>query len=383
MRNITRVFIWLCALTAMAGTNAWGVPPTLAIDEECPELAPLYNALPTNETYVTSMVARPADDAIIGTACGKKRICLFRFDAETSQVTLLDAFEGPYWDEPRVTLAPNGEIFLGARLTYDKPFVFERLRERPHTLGAFMRRDSKRPAELANEEAEGMPIRRYSPDGAPLDAIPLPENLVRDGVGALAITADGTTLCALSSPGGHLFTVDLATGEGAEHGEVVPFPQHHQTRPLSRAFMVTDDMVYVCGATESAHDDDTKGFILALDPATGTLDNLGIQLPAVKGRRRFAALDAAVRLEDGSFLGGTSDGYLFRFDPASATIEGFGKPLRQHGIRGLALSPDGWVYGVGGEPLGLPRLFAFDPSDANFGSEPASRGAPHRRNHRT
>ena len=42
-------------------------------------------------------------------------------------------------------------------------------------------------------------------------------------------------------------------------------------------------------------------------------------------------------------------------------VEGFGKPLRQHRIRGLARGADGLIYGVGGEQGGLPRLFAFDP----------------------
>ena len=103
------------------------------------------------------------------------------------------------------------------------------------------------------------------------------------------------------------------------------------------------------------------GRILELDPRTGVLKPLDARLPAVVGRRRFAAIDAAVKLDDGSFLAGTTDGYLFRFDPKTALVEGFGKPLRQHRIRGLARGADGLIYGVGGEEGGLPRLFAFDP----------------------
>ena len=103
------------------------------------------------------------------------------------------------------------------------------------------------------------------------------------------------------------------------------------------------------------------GRILELDPRTGVLKPLDASLPAVVGRRRFAAIDAAVKLDDGSFLAGTTDGHLFRFDPKAALVEGFGKPLRQHRISGLARGADGLIYGVGGEAGGLPRLFAFDP----------------------
>ena len=130
--------------------------------------------------------------------------------------------------------------------------------------------------------------------------------------------------------------------------------------------MAADDgKVYLSGSLPGEQDEGgteaTSGFLLQLDPLSGQLQRLDARLPAVAGRRRFAAVDAAVRLDDGSFLGGTTDGYLFRFDPQSGDLEGFGKPLRQQRIIGLARAAGGLIYGAGGEAGGLPRLFAFDP----------------------
>ena len=337
----------------------------------------LYEELPVNECFVTSMVGRQSDDLVIGATVGKKEICLFSFDHRTSRVKMLDSFAAPWWDEPVVALGAEGDIYLGARRAYDKPFVFERLRERPHTPGAFRRRESVPPAGMVNEDVAGLPIRHYSPAGALLDEIELPEFPDEDGVGALAVCAAGEMLCGLSAPGGRLFTISLESGEKKDYGEVARLPERHHTRRISRVLMVADNgKVYLCGTLpeeqEKAGTEDAMGFMLELDPLTGELKRLEARLPAVTGRRRFAAVDAAVELSDGSFLGGTTDGYLFRFDPESGDLEGFGKPLRQQRIVGLANGADGLVYGVGGESGGLPRLFAFDPAgrQMHLGSSP-------------
>jgi hypothetical protein len=281
-------------------------------------------------------------------------------------VQRLDCFDAPWWDEPVVALGGEGDIYLGSRRLYDKPFVFERLRERPHTPGAFRRRDSVPPPGLVNEAAEGMPIRHYSPAGVLLDEIELTDLPEADGVGALVSCAAGRMLCGLSAPGGRLFTVELESDQMRDYGEVARLPERHHTRRISRALMAADDgKVYLSGSLPGEQDEGgteaTSGFLLQLDPLSGQLQRLDARLPAVAGRRRFAAVDAAVRLDDGSFLGGTTDGYLFRFDPQSGDLEGFGKPLRQQRIIGLARAAGGLIYGAGGEAGGLPRLFAFDP----------------------
>ena len=346
-----------------------GGRPSLAIAERGREVVPLFEALPVNDCFVTCLVTREKDDVVFGATCGKKRICLFSFDAKTSVVRQLDCFEALWWDEPRIALGPDGSIYLAARRAHDKQFAFERLRERAQTPdSSYKRRDVVPLPDQINEKAPGMPIRHYGPDGKLRAEILLPESLREDGVGALVACAGGKILCGLTSPGGHLFTIGLDGGETKDHGAVVRFANHHHTRRISRVLMPGNDgLVYICGSHPDAKpqgehgEDGIMGVLLAFNPQTAELEPLDARVPAVVGRRRFAGVDAAARLPDGSFLGGTTDGYLFRFDPERGSVEGFGKPLRQHNICGLARGADGWVYGVGGEPGGLPRLFAFDP----------------------
>ena len=358
-----RITFTSCAIFAFSPLLA-GAEPALDLERESARMVPLFEALPVNECMVTAMVYRQRDGLIIGATCGKKEICLFSFDPSSTAVKKLDCFEALWWDEPRLALGPEGDIYLGARRAYDKQFFFERPRQRPHTPGTFRRRDSVPPPHLMDPTAPSMPIRHYSPAGRLLAEIALPEFPEPDGVGALAVDATGQVLCGLTAPGGRLFTVALSSEWEAQkdYGEVVPLPQHHHTRPISRVLLAADNgKIYLSGTSTGANGDDDMGHILELDPRTGVLKPLDARLPAIVGRRRFAAIDAAVKLDDGSFLAGTTDGYLFRFDPKTALVEGFGKPLRQHRIPGLARGADGLIYGVGGEEEGLPRLFAFDP----------------------
>lgn len=359
----------ICIFASSGGASnpAMALEPSLPIAERCREMVALYDAIPANETFVTALVHRESDDTVIGAACGKRQISLFRYDPRTSEVLLLDAVSALWWNDPVIALGPTGDIFLGAACVWDKQFTFERNRERPATPDAkYSRRGAVPDPSEVNENAKGMAIRHYAATGQLLGEYRLPESLSKDGAGALMATADGKNLIGLSAPGGHLFTIDLSQGEAADRGEVVPFATHQQIRRIGKAFMEgADGTVYFGGSRTDkrgeAQEDELMGLILAYDPATGKVSTLDAHLPAVTGRHRFAAIDAVVRLDDGSYLGGTNEGYLFRFDPRTEVLEAYGKPLRQQHILGLGQSTDGLVYGAGGESGGMPRLFAFDP----------------------
>ncbi len=415
-----------CISVLIAGDVSRGACPQLNIFADCPEAVPLYEALPANETFVTCLICRPGDDLIIGATCGKKQIGLFGYNHRSGEVKRLDLINAPWWDEPVIAPAPDGGFYLGAKRVHDKQYVFERLRERADTPDAiYHRRFQTPPASEINEDATGMPIRHYGPDGKLVAQYPLPPSMAKDGVRALLVGAGGKMLYGLSSPGGRFFTVALPGGEAKDYGAVVRFPSDHHTRRIDRILMEgLDGKIYFTGLTpvpdyrelEGKSDDSYLGRLACFDPATGEftaqlapeapallgqraelkkqleslekgsaeeikqrqgridelkkkiaeldtrLDLAGIktQLPAITGRHRLAAIDAAIRLADGTYVGGTTDGYLFRFDPKTVTVTPYGKPLRQQHIVGLGVGPEGLIYGIGGERLGLPRLFVFD-----------------------
>ena len=108
------IFIW-CGIFSLLSTPTIGnaANPSLDITRQCRNMVPLFEELPVNEYFVTSMVSRQSDDLIIRAACGKKNICLFSFDHKSSNVKMLDRFEALWWDEPCVALGPNGDADHG------------------------------------------------------------------------------------------------------------------------------------------------------------------------------------------------------------------------------------------------------------------------------
>jgi hypothetical protein len=134
-------------------------------------------------------------------------------------------------------------------------------------------------------------------------------------------------------------------------------PKEPQGRQISRAIVADAD-----GRFHTAGKD---GFLFRWASATTKAEQLTARLPAVQGREPWASLDAAVLGPDGLIYGGTFDGYIFTFNPKTLEVINYGKPLRQQRVQGLAFSK-GKLYGIGGEPDGFPRAFAFDPQTKSF-----------------
>jgi streptogramin lyase len=78
-------------------------------------------------------------------------------------------------------------------------------------------------------------------------------------------------------------------------------------------------------------------------------------------------VDAWAVTGEGSVLyGGTSDGYLFRFEPKQMRTQNLGKPLNQYRIRGLVVARNGKLYGVGGDEDEMARLFSYNPANGAY-----------------
>ncbi len=90
-------------------------------------------------------------------------------------------------------------------------------------------------------------------------------------------------------------------------------------------------------------------------------------LPCVAGRQYWNRVDEIVE-RDGRLWMGTSDGYLFRFDPVTNEVENFGKPIRAIETMGLAFSTlDSRLYGLTGGGLeGVSRFWSFNPERRTF-----------------
>lgn len=100
-------------------------------------------------------------------------------------------------------------------------------------------------------------------------------------------------------------------------------------------------------------------------PAKKKLENLGIRIPVVKGRRYLNGIDSLVMTEENMMYGGTvADGFLFRFNIENNEIINLGKIAAEPGIPALVVLREK-IYGVAGE-RNPQHLFVYDVSDGGF-----------------
>jgi streptogramin lyase len=179
------------------------------------------------------------------------------------------------------------------------------------------------------------------------------------GAGAVRLCADrdGTTVYGLSAGSGDLWRLEpdgaVLTSLGRAPGEK-PSP-----------VIICDDRGNLFGASD-------WGRLFRWEAATGGAEHLDLYLPHMAYRRFLAGWSAAVRLPDGTILGGTAgDGLLFRLDPAALVLRRLGKPARQDHIAGLAVGSDGTVWGIAGERDDICHVFSHNPATGESADEGA------------
>jgi len=307
-----------------------------------PETIRLYDVLPRNDSAVTSMVVL-GDGRIVGVGSGRSAAHVFTIDPATRKIAKLAAIDmlAPYWSHPTLA-AGDGVVFVA--IAFDPYALHKWAKARGVAGGKSLVPAGKlsSPSIYKIELATGKVAKMASP-------VP--------GAGTIGLTLDvkrnvlyGLSVPPLFAKGSHLFRIDLATAQGAVLGQASGSPQFYDHQvPCHHMAMDKAGNVLLTG----------NGVLKRYRADQQKIETLQARIPAVPGRHRFSYIEALVAAPDGTYYGGTSDGYLFRLDPASQQIEGFGKPLRQSHVIDLALG-DGVAYGVGGEDEGLPRLFSFD-----------------------
>jgi len=183
-----------------------------------------------------------------------------------------------------------------------------------------------------------------------------------ESISALAIDREGKSIYGLTSPNAHFFKYDIATGSFTDAGVVAqskPEGEKFETEKMFSRVLAVDPAGNVYASGEN-------GFLYKFDKSKQALEKLPLQAPAIPGREAWTRVESFVTDAGGLIYGGTSDGYLFRFDPEKLTVTNLGKPLLAPEITGLALAPDGKVYGVGGSEQDMVRLFSYDPAESAY-----------------
>jgi outer membrane protein assembly factor BamB len=177
-------------------------------------------------------------------------------------------------------------------------------------------------------------------DNEPVPVKDLGQPLEGQRIFTLAIDRNAGVIYGLTSPDTHFFSYSISDGKFYDFGVVCAKAPHgelfEEDKIMSRMLALdSKGNVYASGE---------DGYLFKYYKGTKILDRLNLQIPAILGRQPWERVDAFMTdAASGLIYGGTSDGYLFRFDPANLTIENLGKPLIQYDIAGLVPGSMAWV----------------------------------------
>jgi len=317
---------------------------------------PPLDVIPPGESAITSLVVG-ADGNLYGGTSGK-RAHLFVLDPKWGHVFPLGHLPGQESIFHAMAAAPDGSIYIGTSLL-NQGRIDQRgndvlLRYKGYAGGHIYRFEPAK--ELQSRK------RMQTPD--PSRPLPFAADLgvAVAGDSVVSLIYGTGALYGMTFPGGHFFVMDLATGRTVDKGPVCGAPLNEEPfRSIPRA-LVLDAKGRVWGTGD-------YGALFDYSPGTGTLTlHRDRRIPAEMGREYKAIVDALVLNRDAMIYGGTSDGFIFRFDPETMTIQNLGKPIWQQRIRGLAFSQDGDLWGVGGEAGGSARVFVYRTRTGSFES---------------
>lgn len=292
---------------------------------------PPVDVIPNGESGITSLAVAPNGD-LYGATNGNHSH-LFVLNPRHGYVQPLGAILGAAAITNAMVVSASGDVFLG---TSPDGHLLKYV---PH-----------------DEYAQQIQI------GKPLPVTDLGQAIAGESIFTLSIDRNANVIYGLTSPNAHFFEYSIGNGKFTDSGvvsEKLAGGEKFEKDKMTSRMLVVDQQGMVFASGEN-------GRLFRFNPKTRALEKLAIQVPAVPGREPWARADVFLLDPSGIIYGGTSDGYLFRLDPAKLTVTNLGEPLNQHRIDGLARAPNGQLYGVGGDQDEMARLFSYDPSTGAY-----------------
>jgi hypothetical protein len=301
---------------------------------------PPLDVIPADESAIRSLAVAP--DGVLYGATSGTRSHLFRLDPAHGYVEPLGWLAGVKTVHHSVAISRSGDVYIGGSDSVDNGG-----QTYPNHAGGHLLRytPGKRAHLRPDAQAAECPV---------TDLGGVAEG---DGIYSLVIDRERDVLYGLTYPTGLFFSYDIAQSKLRVFGKVAEHPapgeKFENEKALGRA-LVTDRQGNVFASGEG-------GVLFRFDCKQQTLSPLAVRIPTVPGREVYSRVDAWTPGEQGLLYGGSSDGYLFRLDPETLTVENLGKPLNQYRIRGLVPGANGKLYGVGGDDDEMARLVSYDP----------------------
>jgi outer membrane protein assembly factor BamB len=326
---------------------------------------------PADERSTNALIT--VGNKVYGATSGDK--ChIFRFDPHTKTVTSLATIEGPNTILKGMVL-DGSTLYIGTMLTRSQLWWEGRRRG-----GKYEELDANL-YQIDDSWNTGHLYRITGITGDHPEITDLGIPVKGQGINTMAIDAKRGLIYGITYPLGRFFIYDIKSGKT----ETITFGTTRSQVSNSMVLFaeVTKDLTdFIPGELESMgklparamhvmsngilYTSGWDGCILKYDPSIAKPEDRFSKagyLPCVPGRQYWNRLDEIIE-RDGKLWMGTSDGYIFCFNPATNEVQNYGKPIRAIETMGLAFSSkDGQLYGLsGGDLEGVTRFWAFDPA---------------------
>jgi len=306
---------------------------------------PPVDVIPADESQIRSLTVGP-DGRLYGATSGQ-RSHLFLLAPQHGYVEPLGTLADSKVIHHSLVVDQAGEVYVGTALAVDNNSQGYEHYAGGHLLKYVPAKDEARNG-----------IRIDKP--CPVVDLGIPSK--GQGIYALAIDRSRSAIYGLTYPDGEFFSYQIQTSLVKIHGRVAknitPGEKFENEKAIGRALAVDQE-----GNVFTSGED---GKFYRFDVKTQQLERLDIGVPAVQGREVYNRIDAWTSDAEGKLYGGTSDGYLFRLNPAKLEVVNLGKPLNQYRIRGLVLAHNGKLYGIGGDDDEMARLFSYAPASGLY-----------------
>ncbi len=334
---------------------------------------PDVNEVPVNSSAITSLIT--ASNGIIYGGTSGDDAYLIMFDPSINKVRHLGKIPGQTAILHSLVEDKNGYIYIGTGKNMFEDVPLSKYGEGDDKLDVTLWKDIKK----YFSDYPGGHLYCYKPSisnnrvklpDANADVEDLGMPLANNSIYALTINPKLDEIYGLTYPDGHFFIYNISAKKFTDLGEVDSKKVYHGPertwRTLPRA-LVCDDSGRVFMSS-------TNGMLKYYDPSSGKLVPTKVEIPGdyyyLQFFQDYTAVEYFAKDAKGLIYGGTTDGYLFSFDPKTMVLKNLGKVRESRRLRCLTVGMDGKVYMMAGERSSTRpcQFYSYNPDGGGFES---------------
>jgi hypothetical protein len=331
---------------------------------------PDVNEVPVNSSAITSLIT--ASSGLIYGGTSGEDAYMIMFDPSINKVRHLGKIPGHTAIHHSLVEDKDGNIYIGTGMNMFEDVPLSKYGEGDDKIDETLWKDIKK--HFSNYP--GGHLYSYRPSSnrnvklpdAKADVEDLGMPLANNSVYALTINPKGDEIYGLTYPDGHFFIYSITAKKFSDLGEVDNKKVYHGPertwRTLPRALVCDDSGRVFMSAT--------NGMLKYYDPSSGKLISTTIEIPGdyyfLQFYQDYTAVEYFAKDAKGLIYGGTSDGYLFSFDPQKMEVKNLGKVRESRRLRCLTVARDGKVYMMAGERSSTRpcQFYSYNPDGGGF-----------------